>query len=70
MTRDRVPLINYNDTFDRRKIMAPLDLLLPDRTQPVEVASPVYNEIKKGALLNLGEIDPHSLVNSATLHAS
>jgi hypothetical protein len=63
VTRDRIPLINYNDTFDRRKIMAPLDLLLPDRTQPVEVASPVYNEIKKGALLNLGEIDPQSLVN-------
>jgi hypothetical protein len=63
VTRDTIPLINYNDTFDRRTILAPLDHLLPDRTRPVEVDYPVYNEIKNGALLNLGDFDLGDLGN-------
>lgn len=63
VTRDTIPLINYGDTFDRRTILAPLDQLLPDRTRPVEVDYPVYNEIKKGALLNLADFDLGALSN-------
>jgi len=63
VTRDAIPLINYGDTFDRRTILAPLDVLLPDRTRPVEVDYAVYNEIKKGALLNLGDFNLGDLGN-------
>jgi hypothetical protein len=57
VTREVIPLINYGDTFDRMKIMAPLDRLLPDRIRPVEIDYSVYNAIKKGALLKLAEVD-------------
>ena len=56
-TRDTIPLINYGDTFDRMKIVAPLDQMLPDRMRKVEIDYTVYNAVKKGALLKLAELD-------------
>jgi hypothetical protein len=61
VTRDMIPLINYGDTFDRKKILAPLDQMLPGHTRPVEIDYNVYNGVKRGALLNLAQVDPRYL---------
>jgi len=53
ITRDTIPLINYGDTFDRMKIVAPLDEILTGRTRRVEIDYTVYHTIKKGALLKI-----------------
>lgn len=63
VTRDTIPLINYGDTFDRMRVHAPLDQLLPDRMLPVEVDYQVYNTIKKGALRNMARFDVACLTN-------
>jgi hypothetical protein len=47
VTRDTIPLINYGDTFDRMKIVAPLDQMLPNRMRPVEIDYGVYNLVKR-----------------------
>lgn len=67
VTRDTIPLINYGDTFDRMRVVAPLDQILPNRTRNVEVDYTVYNTIKKGALLRLAELDPVALRNFGCL---
>ncbi len=57
VTRDAIPLINYDDTFDMMKVVAPLNRMMPDRTCPVVIGWNAYNAVKKGALLNLGGLD-------------
>jgi hypothetical protein len=57
VTRDTIPLINYDDTFDMMKVVAPLSEMMPDRMCRVVVGWNAYNAVKKGALLNLGELD-------------
>ena len=64
VTRDNIPLINYEDTFDRRKTLAPLDQMLPDRMQKVEIKNNVYSTIKKGALLSLAECGGSGFLDS------
>src|SRR5712675_120634 len=63
VTRDTIPLINYGDTFDRMRIVAPLDHMLPNHTRPVEIDDGVYNLVKKGALVNLAKLDLGPLAN-------
>ena len=58
VTRGAIPLINYEDSFDMMRIVAPLKDIIPDRMHPVTVGYTVYNTVKKGALLNLGALDP------------
>jgi hypothetical protein len=67
VTRDTIPLINYGDTFDRMKIVAPLDQMLPNRMRPVEIDYGVYNLVKKGALINLAKLDLGHLENFGRL---
>lgn len=57
VTRPRIPYINYGDTFDRRTTVSPLDELLKDRIQPVEIEYHVYHRIKSAALLKLATLD-------------
>src|SRR4051812_21383392 len=57
VTRDSIPLINYQDTFDMMRVVAPLQDILPDRMCPVVIGYNAYNTVKKGALINLGQVE-------------
>ena len=64
VVRDKIPLINYGDTFDRiEKGFQSLDTVLADRVQSVEIDYGVYNEVKAGAIENLARIDLQSVDN-------
>jgi hypothetical protein len=67
VTRDVIPLISYYETFGRVTIATPLQRMLSERTCPVEVDYSVYNEVKKGALKALGQIDLDRLHNFSNL---
>lgn len=55
-SRDSIPLISYYDeSFN--PLPTSLNALLPDVVRPIEIGYDVYNEVKKGALLNLDAVD-------------
>jgi hypothetical protein len=57
VTRDTIPLINYFHTYDRGTTPASIEDMLSFMVQRVEIDYMPYEEIKKGALLNLASID-------------
>jgi hypothetical protein len=58
VTRDQIPLIDYKGTFDPLMFDAPIDTFpAQELFSEVEVSHPVYEEIKKGALIKLAELD-------------
>lgn len=68
VTRDRVPLINYQDTFDRNMDgFTAIESLLGTLGASVEIGYGPYQEIKAGALINLGKLDFSRLENIASL---
>lgn len=68
VTRERIPLINYQDTFDRNSIgFTSIEVLLGTRGATVEIGYDPYQEIKAGALVNLGRLDLTRLENIASL---
>jgi hypothetical protein len=60
-TYDRIPLINYWDTFDRMSLAQSIERLLPEKLCKVEIGFAVYNAIKEGAILNLANLNPATL---------
>jgi hypothetical protein len=67
VVRDKIPLINYGDTFDRIRGFESLDALLAERVQPVEIDYAVYNEVKAGAIENLARVDFRGMSNVASV---
>ncbi|MEM7284691.1 MAG: hypothetical protein AAF438_24135 [Pseudomonadota bacterium] len=66
VTRERIPLINYGDTFDRDMAdFNAIETLLGDLCQKVEIGYQPYQEIKAGALINLAKMDFARLQNMA-----
>jgi hypothetical protein len=61
VTRDRIPLINYEDTFDPSTTEWTLSELPGEQARRVKVSNQVYNTIKKGALERFAEFDPPEL---------
>lgn len=61
LTRDRIPLINYRDTYDEMTTPTPIDHLLHNRVCYVKIEYNVYNAIKKGALSSLADIELASM---------
>jgi hypothetical protein len=57
VTRETIPLINYEDTFDSSGLASPLTELLGDRVSEIRVGYNAYQVAKRGALDNLATID-------------
>jgi hypothetical protein len=56
VTRDTIPLINYYETFNSLT-NAPLEQILPNFVRPVFIHHQVYDDVKKGALTALDQVD-------------
>jgi hypothetical protein len=56
-TRDRIPLINYWDSYDRADLSRSIEALLPSKVSNVEIEANVYKTIKEGALIALADLD-------------
>ncbi len=54
---DRVPLINYEYTFDGGSVQLPIATLLGEKALPVKIRYGVYEQIKIGALASLSAMD-------------
>ena len=55
---DRVPLINYADTFDMDSVPTAIPALLGGKALPVTIGYHAYAEVKAGALAALAAFDP------------
>lgn len=53
VTRDTIPLINYEDTFDPQTTDQPIAELLGERARKVKIEHGVYHAVKHGALRSL-----------------
>jgi len=59
VTRERIPLINYRDTFNQPDFLQnslSIENILKDRVATVEIGGAAYAAIKKGALPRLAEL--------------
>jgi hypothetical protein len=64
--RDAIPLIDYRDTFDEMEgQFTPIETLIGDRLCQVSIDRSIYNEIKKGGLIDLGYRDLSTQQNPA-----
>jgi hypothetical protein len=57
VTRDRIPLIDYNYTFDKDTVAQPLERLLESKALPVTIGYIPYGIVKQGAFNSLKGID-------------
>ncbi|RMF37415.1 MAG: hypothetical protein D6754_09555 [Alphaproteobacteria bacterium] len=65
VTRDRIPLINYQDTFDRVEGFTSIASFLGAQGESVEIDYAPYQEIKAGAIENLARMDFDRLRDSS-----
>jgi hypothetical protein len=56
-TFDRIPIINYRQTYDGMSLANSIEQLLSNKLCNVEIALDVYIAIKEGALVNLAALD-------------
>lgn len=73
VTRERIPLINYRDTFNQPDFLQnslSIENVLADRVTTVEIGGPAYAAIKAGALPRLAELPFERIDNGVanTLH--
>lgn len=67
VTRERIPLINYRDTFNHPDFLQnslSIENVLADRVTTVEIGGPAYAAIKAGALPRLAELPFERIDNS------
>ena len=68
VTRDHIPMINYDDTFDRNhEGFTSIRSLLGTRGKMVEIDYGPYQEIKAGALVNLARFDFDKVQSTASM---
>lgn len=58
VVHDRIPLINYADSFDQDSVPTAITTLLGAKALPVTIGQQAYAEVKAGALAALAGFDP------------